>query len=173
MNTQQFMDLSAIEKVEVVNKMLKENNSDLKIVASKLDLSESNLSKTIRANSSFQYNKTSKQYERIMPIEEYKKYLQTSSNEDKSDETLQYLSDHLEEIKGLLHVHSKQLILEPEIYDPKSKTVTKSVQVNSEIYQKFSELHSSRFSHLKIRDLISKALYDFIRVYQPKETPED
>lgn len=173
MNTQQFMDLSALEKVEIVNRMLKEDKNDLKIVASKLGLSESNLSKIIRATSSFQYNKTSKQYERIMPIEEYKKYLQTSSNEEKTEETLQFIADHLEEIKELLHVHSNQLILEPEIYDPKSKTVTKSVQINHEIYQQFSRIHASQFSHLKIRDLFSKSLYDFIRVYQPKETPED
>lgn len=174
MYTQKFMSLSSLEKVELVNKMLKENDFLLKNVSSKLGLPESTLSKVIRGNSCYQFNKTSKQYERIMPIEEYKKYLQSGANEDKMEESLQFVAEHLEELKGLLHAHETQLILEPEIYDPSSSTITRSIQVNEGIYKEFSDLYSSRFQHIRLREIYSKCLLDFIKTYQPNEnTPEN
>ncbi|MCM3570496.1 hypothetical protein [Neobacillus mesonae] len=173
MDTQEFMNLSALEKVEVANKMLKEQEKDhLKNVASKLGLSESTFSKIMRDNASYQYNKTSKQYDRIMPIEEYKKYLQSGSNENNVEESLKFIAEHLEELKGLLHEHETQLILDPEIYDPSSKTITRTIQVNEDIYKEFSDLYSSRFSHIRLREIYSKCLLDFIRSYQPKKSPE-
>ena len=172
MDTQEFMSLSALEKVELVNKMLKENDFQLKIVASKLGLPESTLSKVIRGNSCYQFNKTSKQYERIMPIEEYKKYLQSGSNENKMEETLQFVTEHLEELKGLLLTHETQLILEPEIYDSKSATITRTITVNEDIFQAFSNLYYSRFSHIRLREIYSKCLLDFIKNYQPKKNPD-
>ena len=168
MDTQEFMSLSALVKVELVNKMLKENDFHLKSVASKLGLPESTLSKVIRGNSCYQFNKTSKQYERIMPIEEYKKYLQSGSNENKMEETLQFVAEHLEELKGLLHTHETQLILEPEIYDSSSTTITRTIQVNESVYQQFSDLYSSRFSHIRLREIYSKCLLDFVKTYQSK-----
>lgn len=175
MDTQEFMNLSSLKKVELVNKMLKkEDDFHLKNVASKLGLPESTLSKIIRQNSSYQFNKTSKQYDRIMPIEEYKRYLQSGSKEDISQESLQFISEHLEELKEILHKHEEnQLILEPEIYDSGSKTITKTIQVNESVYQQFSDLYSSRFSHIRLREIYSKCLLDFIKSYQPKKTPEN
>ncbi|MCF2649692.1 hypothetical protein [Niallia circulans] len=174
MDTQKFMSLSALEKVELVNKMLKEEDDfHLKNVASKLGLPESTLSKIIRQNSSYQYNKTSKQYDRIMPIEEYKKYLHSGSDEDKMEETLQFVAEHLEELKGLLYANETQLILESEIYDSSSTTITRTIQVNEDIYKAFSDLYSSRFSHIRLREIYSKCLLDFIKTYQPKKTPEN
>ncbi|MGN8842991.1 hypothetical protein ACTNDN_09235 [Niallia sp. HCP3S3_B10] len=173
MDTQKFMSLSSLEKVELVNKMLKENDFLLKVVSSKLGLPESTLSKVIRGNSCYQFNKTSKQYERIMPIEEYKKYLQTGANEDKMEESLQFVAEHLEELKRLLHSNETQLILEPEIYDSSSKTITRTIQVNEDIFKAFSDLYSSRFQHIRLREIYSKCLLDFIKTYQPKKTPEN
>ncbi|MCM3443729.1 hypothetical protein [Metabacillus halosaccharovorans] len=174
MDTQKFMNLSALERVELANKMLSEETNDhLKNVASKLGLSESTFSKIMRDNASYQFNKTSKQYDRIMPIEEYKKYLQSGSNENKMEETLQFVAEHLEELKGLLHAHENELILESEIYDPSSKTITRTIQVNESVYQQFSDLYSSRFSHIRLREIYSKCLLDFIKTYQTKKTPEN
>ncbi|MCC3359429.1 hypothetical protein [Bacillus sp. REN16] len=174
MDTQEFMDLSALEKVEVANKMLKEEEVDhLKNVASKLGFSESTFSKIMRNNSSYQYNKISKQYDRILPIEEYKKILQSGANEVKAEETLQFVAEHLEKLKQLLHSYGDQLILEPEIYDPGSNTITRTFQVNEGIYKQFSDLYSSRFSHIRLREIYSKCLLDFVKTYQPKKTPEN
>lgn len=173
MNTNEFMNLSTLDKVELVNKMLKKEEKDhLKNVASKLGLSESTFSKTMRDNATYQYNKTTKQYDRIMPIEEYKNYLQTSTNEDKTEDALQFVGEHLEELKKIVHEYKSHLALEPEIYDPNSKTITKSIQVNDEIFQRFSVLHSSKYSHLRLRDIFSKCLLDFINTYQPEPLPE-
>ncbi|RTR26294.1 hypothetical protein EKG37_21730 [Robertmurraya yapensis] len=174
MDTQEFMSLSALEKVELVNKMLKEEEDcHLKNTASKLGLSESTFSKVMRDNSSYQYNKTSKQYDRIMPIEEYKKYLQSGSDENKMEETLQFVAEHLEELKGLLHANETQLVLEPEIYDSSSTSITRTIQVNEDIFKSFYDLYSSRFSHIRLREIYSKCLLDFIKAYQPKKTPEN
>src|SRR5690606_37870869 len=97
---------------------------------------------------------------------EYKKYLQSGSDEDKMEETLQFLGEHLEELKGLLHANKTQLILEPEIYDSSSTTITRTIQVNEDIYKTFSDLYSSRFSHIRLREIYSKCLLDFIKSYK-------
>lgn len=42
--------------------------------------------------------------------------------------------DYLDELKRQLHNHQNQLIMDPLVYNPNSKTINKSFQVNADIY---------------------------------------
>lgn len=167
MDTQKFMSLSMLEKVEVVNKMLgEETENHLKNVAKNLGLSPSTFSKIMRDNSSYQYNQTSKRYDRLLTLDEYKQYLQSESNTDKTQESIQFVSNHIDELKQLLQAYSNQLILNPKVYNPNSKTITKTVQVNADIYEEFTNLWATHYPHLRLRDIISQCLLDFTKTYQ-------
>ncbi|WP_337017270.1 hypothetical protein [Oceanobacillus massiliensis] len=168
MNEDEFMSLSMKEKLKTVNKMLEEEDKDhLKNVSERVGLSYSVFTKTMRDNGNYQYNQTSKKYEKLMSLQEYERYLQFGANdEDKSNETLNFLEEHLDELKNLLVVHQNRLILDPEVYDPSCKTASKSFQVNLDIFDQFTEICSTQFPHLRQRDLVSQSLLDFVRKYQ-------
>lgn len=102
-----------------------------------------------------------------MSLEEYEKYLQFEGNtEEKADEALKFLKEHLEDLKKLLEINHNQLVLDPKVYEPTSKTASKTLQVNVGIFNQFTELCSTRFPHLRQKDLVSQSLLEFVQKYQ-------
>lgn len=172
MNPEEFMSLSMNEKLKTVNKMLKREEKDhLKNVSEKVGIPYSAFTKIMRDNGNYQYNQTSKRYEKLMSLEEFEQYLHIGTNKVKeSNLTLSFLEEHLDELKKLLMIHQNQLILDPEVYDSSCKTASKSFQVNLNIYDQFTELCSIHFPHLRQKDLISQCLLDFVRKYQKTPT---
>lgn len=168
MNMEEFMNLSMNEKLKIVNKMLENEEKDhLKNVSERIGIPYPAFTKIMRDNGNFQYNQTSKKYEKLMSLEEYEQYLQLGANGvEKSNDTLNFLEEHLDELKKLLLVHQNQLILDPEVYDPSCKTASKSFQVNLDIFEQFTEVCSTQFPHLRQRDLVSQCLLDFVRRYR-------
>jgi len=168
MNTDEFMNLSMNEKLKTINKMLeKEDKDHLKNVSAKIGIRYSIFTKIMRDNGNYQYNQTSKRYEKLMSLDDYEKYLQNSTNTAKNtNETLDFLSEHLEDLKNLLLTNQSQLILDTKVYDTSSKTLNKSLQVNADIYKRFTELCATEFPHLRQKDLVSQCLLDFIQKYQ-------
>lgn len=175
MTTEEFMGLSMNDKVRTVNKMLeKEEKDHLKKVSEKIGIPYSAFTKLMRDNGNFQYNQTTKKYEKLMSLEEYEVYIDSVEKLDKSDkpnETLRFLERHLDELKRLLHDHQDQLIIDPIVYNPSAKTINKSFQVNADIYNRFSELCAAQFPHLRQRDIISMSLLEFTRKYE--EAPSE
>lgn len=168
MNPEEFMNLSIEEKLRVVNKMLKNEEKDhLKRVSERVGIPYSAFTKTMRNNGDYQYNQTSKKYEKLISLEEYEKYLHTATKkENESNETLDFIEKHLDELKQLLEVNQNQLILSPEVYDPSCSTTSKSFIVNADVYDQFTKLCSTHYPHLRQRDLVSQSLLDFVRRYQ-------
>ncbi|GIN59924.1 hypothetical protein J8TS2_42430 [Lederbergia ruris] len=168
MNQEEFMSLSMNEKLRTVNQMLeKEEKDHLKNASEKVGIPYSAFTKIMRDNGNYQYNQTSKRYEKLLSLEEYEQYLQVGTNKvEELNETLSFLEEHLDELKKLLVVHQNQLILDPVVYDPSCKTASKSFQVNVSIYDQFTELCSIQFPHLRQKDLVSQCLLDFVRKYQ-------
>lgn len=168
MNNEEFMNLSMKKKLEVVNKMLQTEKDDhLKNVSIKLDIPYPAFTKLMRDDGNYQFNQSSKIYEKIVSLEEYDQLIQLKSNSNEySNEALKFLSENLNDIKKLLFQKEHQLILDPLVYDVKSKTTNKSIQVNTEIYNQFTELCSNQFPHLRQKDLISQCLLDFINAYK-------
>ena len=170
MNPEKFMSLSMNEKLKTVNKMLeKEEKDHLKIVSEKVGIPYAAFTKIMRDNGNYQYNQTTKKYEKLMSLEEYGQYLQSGANkkeESYENETLTFLEEHLNQLKELLVINHEHLILDPEIYDPSCKITSKSFQVNMDIYDQFTELCSVQFPHLRQRDIMSQCLLNFVRKYQ-------
>lgn len=84
---------------------------------------------------------------------------------------MRFIATHLQELKQLLNSHETQLILDPKVYSPDSKSITKSLVVNTEIYEFFCELCMTRSPHLRLKDIVSNCLYDFVK--QHNKTPSD
>lgn len=172
MKAKEFMNLPMEKKLEIVNEMLeKEEKDHLKNVSRKLKIPYNTFTKLMRSNGNYHYNQTSKKYEKLMSLEEYESYrklqLQTKQN---SSEALMFIEENLDELKRLLHDHQNQLIIDPIVYNPSSKTINKSFQVNADIYNRFAELCATQFPHLRQRDLISMSLLDFTRRFQNAPT---
>lgn len=168
MNAPEFNILPIKEKLEIVNKMLQQESKDhLKNVSLKLDIPYAAFTKIMRDDGNYQFNQTSKTYEKIISLEEYEHLLQSKSHKvEDTDEILAFLSENLNELKELLSCNQYELVLNPKIYDVNSKSANKSIQVNLEIYNQFTELCSKKYPHLRQKDLISQCLFDFIQKYQ-------
>ncbi|RCW62876.1 hypothetical protein [Saliterribacillus persicus] len=166
MHSQDFLKLSSEKKVKLVNDLLKKESSNhLQNVAKKLEVSPSTFSKIMRNNDNYQYIQSKKQYYKLMNIEEYKQ-MAVHIKRDDHDEVIEFLQENIDDLKSLLQKAEKELILEPEIYATNSKTITKSIQVNADIYDRFSNLVSSKYPHLRLREVFSKCLLDFVNNYQ-------
>src|SRR5690625_1305662 len=166
MHTQDFLKLSPEERVDFANNLLqKESSNHLNNVAKKLGLSPSTFSKVMRDNNNYQYIQSKKKYYKLLSIEEYKK-VEKNSKSHSDDELFLFLDENLDELKELLKQSKEQLKIDPKIYSTNAKTITKSIQVNAEIYDQFNELIQKRFPHLRLRELFSQCLVDFINQYE-------
>lgn len=170
MKAEEFLSLPMKDKLKFVNEMLeKETKDHLKNTSQRLGISYNSFTKIMRDNGNYQYNQTSKQYEKLMSLEEYEKYLDSTVNTiagHTSNETLQFLEEHMDELKRLLENHANHLMLDPMVYDPSSKTATKTFQVNANVYNQFAELCTTQFPHLRQKDIVSMSLLEFCRKYQ-------
>lgn len=117
----------------------------------------------------FTYSQSKKQYEKTLSLEDYKEIQTSASIDNGSDEALRFIANHINELKRLLNQHETELLLDPKVYAPDSKSVTKSLVVNKEIYEEFSDLCTRQFPHLRLKDIVSNCLYGFVK--QHKKTP--
>lgn len=169
MDAKDLQELPSLERAEFINKLLLEYDDDhLKNAAKAVGMKYSAFCKIMREGG-FTYSQSKKQYEKTISLEEYKEIQTSTSIDNGSDEALRFIADHLNELKQLLRQHETQLLLDPIVYAPDSKSVTKSLVVNKDIYEEFSELCTRRFSHLRLKDIVSNCLYDFVK--QHKKTP--
>ena len=164
MDQQRLMKMEPMERVVYVNTLLqKETSNHLKNVAKKLGMSPSTFSKLMREGN-FQYNQADKLYYKLVPLEEYKE-IKTSSSHTTTD-LMDFLSENIDELKELLNYTRTQPIINPVVYSLESETKIKSIQINEEIYQRFTTLQSRKFPHLRLNMLFSQSLLDFIEKYE-------
>ncbi|WP_400244947.1 hypothetical protein AB3U99_01140 [Niallia sp. JL1B1071] len=161
MKQEEFQNMDLIERVEYVNGCLsKETEDPLRRVAEKLQLNYSSFCKEMRKGG-YSFNQSRKQYEKTFSIEEYKEIEKHMNKSEDTGDVVQFIEEHIDELKALLKVHSGQLVLNPIVYDPNIETVTKTVQINSSVYSDFSNLCSKKFGHLRLRDVLSQCIYEF------------
>jgi hypothetical protein len=151
--------------------MLKEGGDEpLKRAAEAVEMSYSAFCKEMRRGG-YTYSQSKRQYEKTLSINEFKDIQSSIPNNDGNDEVMRFLTSHLDEIKDLLITHKTTLILDPQVYDPTTESITKSFVVNKEIYDEFTELAATKFPHLRLRDIVSNCLLSFIRQFE--ETPSE
>ncbi|GAB6473687.1 hypothetical protein FT641_01945 [Bacillus paranthracis] len=161
---EEFFALDVEDRVRLVNKMLEEEDKDaLKNVAKRLNVNYSTFTKTMQQGN-YIYVKRRNQYFKFIDTEETKGEV----NSIKFEEELQFLREHMDKLKTVLHISESVLILDEEVYAKDIPMVVKSVKVNEKIYSRFVELCEERFNHLKMKDLISQALLDFYMKYNKK-----
>ncbi|HDT6574879.1 hypothetical protein [Bacillus mycoides] len=159
---EEFFALDVEDRVRLVNKMLEEEDKDaLKNVAKRLNVNYSTFTKTMQQGN-YIYVKRRNQYFKFIDTEEAKGEV----NSIKFEEELQFLREHMDKLKTVLHISESVLILDEEVYAKDIPMVVKSVKVNEKIYNRFAELCEERFNHLKMKDLISQALLDFYIKYK-------
>ncbi len=169
LEAREFQEMPLLERAEFTNKLLLEYDEDpLKKAAEAVNMKYSAFCKEMRRGG-FTYSQSRRQYEKTLSLDEYKDIQTSVPSEGANDEALQFIAKHLNEIKELLNIYDAQLVLDPKVYDPKSKSVTKSLVVNREIYEEFSNLCMTRFPHLRLKDIVSNCLYSFVK--QHEKTP--
>ncbi|WP_054752574.1 hypothetical protein [Piscibacillus salipiscarius] len=109
----------------------------------------------------YQYHQAEKEYYKLLTLEEYKSMMSRTTSH--SDDLIDFLNAHQDELKKLLEYTKTQPIIDPEVYDPKSKTQVKSIQINSDIYERFTTLQSTKFPHFRLNMLFSQCLLEFIK----------
>ncbi|RDW18795.1 hypothetical protein [Oceanobacillus chungangensis] len=166
MQQEEFQKMDLIERAEYVNSLLADVK-DLKKVAEQHQISYSTFCKEMRRGG-YTFNQSKKQYEKTFSIQEYKEIEKHINTDGEPSEVTQFISEHMEELKKLLMVHADQLVLNPIVYDPTIETITKSMQINSQVYKEFSNLCSTKFRHLKLRDIISQCVHEFTESYKDK-----
>jgi hypothetical protein len=167
MNQKEFLEMPYLERVEYINGLLLRfgDNEPLKKTAAAVNMSYSSFCKAMREGG-FTYSQGKRQYEKTLSIEEYRSIQASIKSDQGVNKGLNFLSDHLEELRNLLETHKNSFVLDPEVYNPNSPNVTKSIVVNQMVYDRFVDLCSLRFPQYRISHVISHCLNKFVKENQ-------
>ncbi|WP_419957977.1 hypothetical protein [Psychrobacillus psychrotolerans] len=161
MNQQELMTMSEVERVEFINQMLREPSiKRLAEVASKIGMSSSSLGKKM-TEGAYTYSRSLKQY------------ILRDDNEGtlNKEEVMKFLQENYGLLKALIEREQKidsmtVLSLSPEVVKTKGDYIVKNTKIPSEINDQFSRLCEEKFSYLKLQDLLSQALWEFVIKYR-------
>lgn len=151
-------------RVKEINKMLE--SKALPDIAKDLDIPYSTFLKEM-TRGDYVYIKRENKYFKFIRDTNDKLTDKKEPHIDDYKEELLFLKRHLDVLKKLISNYEKGqfLVLDKQIYDSNAKFVNKNIKVNHLIYEQFTKLCENKFPHLKIQDLISQALLDFIYKY--------
>lgn len=159
MNREEFITLSPERKVEEVNKLLREHT--LKEVASLLGFKYSTFTTEMRNGGEFQFMKRNQQYVKTIVIKE-------EDDNWADNEVLTFVRQNKPTLQRLVEMYQSNnlLLLDERIYSKNAKFENKSIKMNKDIYKEFSLFCDTHYNHLKIQDLIAKAIIDFMERYK-------
>lgn len=163
MNKETFLTMTPEERVKEINVLLQKY--DLKQIAEMLDIPYSTFTKEMREGDYF-YHQSDKRY---YPFIRSEKGLQKTGKVERSNEVeLNFIKENLDDLKGLLQMYQDNtlLLLDEQIYGKNANFATKSIKMNLEIYEEFSQFCEEHYRHLKIQDLIAQSLLDFMKKYR-------
>jgi len=144
LDVREFQEMPLLARAEFINKiLLKHGEEPLRKAAEAVNMSYSAFCKEMRRGG-YTYSQSKKQYEKTLSLDEFKEIQSSIPNEIENDEAILFLATHMNELKELLIVHKAQLVLDPKVYDPESKSITKSLVVNQEIYEAFTDLCTTK-----------------------------
>lgn len=80
-----------------------------------------------------------------------------------NNEDLTYLLEHIDILKKLITTYEENVfILHPRIYSKDNTYSIKSIKVNDQVYNQFTQMWEDRFSYLKLQDLLSQCIIEFV-----------
>lgn len=166
MNAKEFQEMPLLERAEFINKLLSKYEEDsLRKAAETVNMKYSAFCKEMRRGG-FTYSQSKNCYEKTLSLNDYRAIQSTVPDIDENKKALLFIANNLNELNALLNTYKTQLVLAPEVYDYKAKNVTKSLVVNKDIYEKFTDLCMVQFPHLRLRDIVSNCLNDFVKQYE-------
>jgi len=161
MNKDNFFTISPEKRVQEVNRLLQKN--ELKKVAEIVDVPYSTFTKIMREGDNF-YHQSDRQY---YPFIRPGSGRIVDGSNSQSDE-LDFIKENRDVLNRLIEMYQSNslLILDESVYNKNAKYVNKSVKMNKEIYESYSQFCSDNYNHLKMQDLIAQALLDFMHKYK-------
>ncbi|WP_249308271.1 hypothetical protein [Lederbergia citrea] len=168
MDKEKFIEMSPAERVQVVNKLLKDH--DLKEIGNLVKIPSSSFSKIMREGD-YIYHKADKKYYPFIRSEEggVVKKLQCEDNDEMS-----FIKRNVDTLKKVIKQFEEQglLLLDKRIYSKDAKFVNKSIRMNNDVYEQFTGFCEDFYPHLKTQDLIAQALIDAMNRYKPEKERE-
>ncbi|WP_342488862.1 hypothetical protein MKX67_03700 [Cytobacillus sp. FSL W7-1323] len=163
MNKENFTTMPSYQRIIEVNKLLQ--NHDLKEISKLIGISLSTFSKLMREGD-YLYHQGDKQY---YPFVRSEKERTKNPSENDSDD-IAYIKKHQRTLKRLLqHLEENGILfLDKRIYSKASKYTNKSIRMNTEVYEEFSNFCDEHYPHLKMQDIVAQALLDAIQRYKPE-----
>ncbi|QDP39363.1 hypothetical protein [Radiobacillus deserti] len=157
MDREKFLALVPARKIEEVNDMLK--RSTLKEIANMLGYAYSTFTTEMRNGGEYQYNKKNKQYVRVESM---------GIDSKEEGEVSVFIKENMESLKHLIERYKSNqlLLLDGRIYSNRAKFESKTIKMNEEVYETFSNFCKENYPQFKTQDLIAQALLDFTRKYR-------
>ncbi|HLR79162.1 MAG TPA: hypothetical protein VK119_01015 [Bacillota bacterium] len=158
MNIDKFTSLTAKQRVNIVNNLLKREGFRLQEVAKEIGMKYSSFTKLMQEDD-YVYIKRDNQYYKF--IRDEKKML---NNVETDNDEIAYIKENFSTLKELIELRkdNSDLLLDKRIYHSSSKHVTKNFRISDEIYKQFTRICNEQYPHLKIQDIVSQLLLDFI-----------
>lgn len=109
----------------------------------------------------------------IKSLNQYCKYITDSNKVPKpsttrDDDILAFLQENLEFFKNLItEAQDATLNLDSRIYAKDAALTSRSFKINETIYKDFTHFCEEHYGYLKLQDLFSQALLEFIQNHQP------
>lgn len=158
MNIDSFTSLSAKQRVNIVNNLLKKEGFRLQEVAKEIGMKYSSFTKLMQEDD-YVYIKRDNQYYKFIRDEKM-----IINNSEKKNNEIAYIKENFSTLRELIERRkdNNDLLLDKRIYHSTSKHVTKNFRISDEIYKQFTEICNEQYPHLKIQDIVSQLLLDFI-----------
>ena len=142
-----------------MNKFLKKHS--LKEVATKLGYKYSTFTTEMRNGGEYQFIKKNKQYIGAVSLGD-------KVENENNDRATAFIIQNRKALQHIIEMYQSNnlLLLDEQVYSKKATFENKSIKMNKDIYKNFSEFCEANYPHLKIQDLIAKALLDFTKRYK-------
>lgn len=161
MNANQFYEMDTSKRVTIINKMLEKYESDaLARVAEELGIRYGAFCKEMLKDDYVYIKRENKYYKFIREIEHHNKL--------KNDylEELDFIRNNLQDLKSLVDRKKDiSFVLDKKVYSS-NKVVNKTIKISEDIYEEFLSICEAKFNYLKIQDIISQCLLEFINKYK-------
>lgn len=150
------------KRVMEINRMLEQHS--FKEVVEEIDIPTSTFSAEM-ARGDYVFIKRENRYFKFLRDGSVSDKLPAQDMVEDYSEALNFLKDKLHELKRLLATDSPYpIVLDKRIYSTQ-KFSNKNIKVNDNIYKEFTAICEHDFPYLKIQDLFSQSLVDFINKY--------
>ncbi|MFJ7371403.1 hypothetical protein ACIQVU_18550 [Lysinibacillus sp. NPDC098008] len=158
MSIEDYLNLEIEEQVRWLNKQ--RAMKQLKVIAEEMGVGAYVLEKPIKS-AGYKYDSNRKRY-----------VLQRQELDEIQQDTLQFLEDNLDILKGLIlqagqSEDEQRLVIDPLLLANRTYKPI-SLRIQEDVYKRFSELFQRQYQHYKMQDIVSQALLEFCERYEQK-----